>query len=157
MDVDSLLVHAVEAKSEIDELLVEGIDDSFGPDRIAFRCSLELRSFGGTVSLEELEPVCGIPVGVDIDGARVLRRVRVTVSIGSTLGHVLVLRWGGSNSIGRCRRGACVSDATDPKRSAQIRHSDALRARPGAPVLPIPDSYGSNCPAALVRHSNRGL
>ena len=74
MDVHSLPVHAVEAKSEIDELLVEGVDDSFGPDRIAFPRSLELRSFGGTVSLEQLEPVCGIPVGVDIDGARVRLR-----------------------------------------------------------------------------------
>jgi len=88
MDVDSLPIHAIEAKSKIDELLVERVDDAFGPDGIAACRALELRSFGRTVTLEQLEPICGVPVGVNIDdAARALRRRRVIVSIGSTFDH----------------------------------------------------------------------
>ena len=69
MDVDSLPVHAFEAKSKVDELIVEGVDDSLGSDGIAACRAIELRSFGRTISLEQFEPVFGIPMGVSIDGA----------------------------------------------------------------------------------------
>src|SRR5438876_6804081 len=91
MDVHSLPVHAVEAKSKIDELLVEGVDDALGSDGIAASRALELRSFGRTVPLEQLEPVCGVPMGVDIDDASCAPR-RVIVSISGTLTHRLILR-----------------------------------------------------------------
>src|ERR1700682_1604387 len=91
MDVHSLPVHAVEAKSEIDELLVEGVDDALGSDGIAASRARELRSFGRTVPLEQLEPVCGVPMGVDIDDASRTSR-GVIVSISGTLTHRLILR-----------------------------------------------------------------
>ena len=61
MDIHPLPVHALEAKLEIDELLGERVDDAVGSDGIAACRALELRSFGRTVALEQLEPVCGIP------------------------------------------------------------------------------------------------
>src|SRR6266851_9711327 len=88
LNVHPLPVHAIEAKPEIDELLVEGVDDPFGSNAIAASLALELRSFGRTVPLEQLEPVCGIPMSVDIDDAvRPSRWPRVIVSSSGTLGH----------------------------------------------------------------------
>jgi len=69
LDVDPLPVHAVEAKIQIDELLVEGIDDSFGSNRVAACRARELCSLGRAVAFEQFEPVCGIPMSMDIDDA----------------------------------------------------------------------------------------
>jgi len=101
LDVDSLPVHAIEAKAEIDELLVEGVGDSLGSDRIAAAClALKPRSFGRTVSLEQVEPVRGIPMRMGIDGARRMSwRRRVIVSRRDPLGHRRALRCSGLHSM----------------------------------------------------------
>src|SRR6202790_4368495 len=100
LNVHPLPVHAIEAKPKIDELLVESVDDSFGSDGIAACVALKLRSFGRTVPLEQFEPVCGIPMSVDIDhAARSPRRVIVLIS--GTLSHRLIPRYGSLRSIGR--------------------------------------------------------
>src|SRR5437588_3618212 len=69
LNVHPLPVHAIEAEPQIDELLVESVDDSFGSDAIAASLALEIRSLGRAVPLEQFEPVCGIPMSVDIDDA----------------------------------------------------------------------------------------
>src|SRR6202022_505403 len=120
----------------------EGVDDALGSDGIAASRALELRSFGRTVPLEKLEPVCGVPMGVDIDDASgTPRRWCVIVSSGN-LGHLLILRCGLRPIRRRSARCAKASDGTHPAHRAQITQSGALRA-------PIPDSYGSNDQAAL--------
>src|ERR1700682_4761959 len=121
LNVHPLPVHAIEAKPEIDELLVEGVDDSFGSDGIAACLALQLRSLGRTVPLEQLEPVCGIPMSVDIDdAARPSRWRRVIVSSSGTLSHRLILRCGCLRSIGRESAALrWTSDGTDPARRVQ--------------------------------------
>src|ERR1700680_1483038 len=153
LNVHPLPVHAIEAKPKTDELLVESVDDSFGSDGIAACVALKLRSFGRTVPLEQFEPVCGIPMGVDIDhAARPCRWRRVIVSSSGTLCHRLILRCGCLRSIGReSARLRWPSDGTDPARRVQTGCNFVRCKRP------IPDSYGSNDEAALVDDERRGV
>src|SRR5207247_1893427 len=81
---------AFEAQAQIDELLVEGVDDSFGANGVAGGGVFEPRAFRGTVALEQFQPVRGIPVGVRIDrAARATPGPRAVVAILWNVAHRL--------------------------------------------------------------------
>jgi hypothetical protein len=103
VEIHALAIHAGETKPKVDKLFIEGVDDSLGSNHVAATFALELRAFRRPVALEQLEPIGGIPMSMNIDDA--MFRRRHVVSIGRMLGHGIVLRF---------------ADGIDPYRRAQI-------------------------------------
>ena len=87
MDVHSLPVHASQPKSKVDKLLVERVDDSLGSYRISASVALELGAFRRTIAFKEFEPICRIPMGVNVHDATSAFACRRVIVILGTLGH----------------------------------------------------------------------
>ena len=106
------------------------------------------------VPLEQLEPVRGIPMSVDIDDAarRPARWRRMIASSSGTLSHRLILRL---RLLAFHRMGisaAALAFGWYRSSAARTNGFKAVRCE-----RPIPDSYGSNDEAALVHYGSRRL
>ena len=154
VDIDPLPVHAFEAQAQIDELLVEGVDDSFGANGVAGGGVFEPRAFRGTVALEQFQPVRGIPVGVRIDrAARATPGPRAVVAILWNVAHRLTPDLRCSFAIRPFSQ-----RWTDPRwyrsfASCTNAASRSIRFLRRA----MPDQYASDDQRVLVRCSPRGV